>query len=1117
MAGYDDTKQKILNTLMQRASGTEIQPDAHQDFALNLLEYIRSVELISGSTLIGVADSDTVPVQSDDSNEAYIAGVAQQKNVTFTNFVDVNGNAITVSTGEDEAKLVVLTWNRQYWTKQEIVANIISQADKANFYYSYNVKKTYSSISEMNADKSSPIGVDGKYIKIGDIVTVVNNGIYSYEGATNDWKFQSSFNFELSQSVGDNPNIAISQSKYTTDLYSYSISLLEFGHGHTGGAHVINSGWCEFIPSTKKGTLKSINLPDFTGGSISATIAVIDSDKKIKSKTSVTLLGTTNDISSYNIPIDIGEYVGIYSTNIETILEYSTGDGSGVGMFTSNAAIGSSLSINPSASAFALRYSFVVAYKVYSEKKADKNEVAPLIENNNLLEEFKSDKVESYKYGSLGGGAILVRTLYCSGEVYNGPDNSQIKNLTLCSTATANGSIKVGICQVTNDVATLISLYTIPYISGDLILDLSSYNITIDNGQSIALYGDNTAILKWINSSNKCYRFSSTLLGAQSDSGYVASITLFGLFNIIKKSKILAINTNIEKLNINNAHTLMITGSSLSESLVVPNGIGWQERINDMCDIPIVNAALGGKNIMHDMLQIATDIPLPHDSLAITKDCNPLYILWLNSANADSKIINGFNGIKLFKQAKITSERIGSEMIVGDEEYWYAGGMPHEQTVLAFGYTYKVPFSVMTEIFSKCYPNYTYSGFVYSYHANWRAIAPYIKHYDDLIKFLPIDKTIKMFRPRPTYKGGSPSVNDLIYDTSEQRFEKFVSISAGNGTQNGIDTGNCDNIDNHSYNVVGGINTGISTSETSVLMRGGDITFNNYALIEFITNQINVSNVDFSIKSNISPDAIYVAKIEDTQYSESGLPFPATTFEQVEFTYSNGIVTANFDGKIQQYDKIRVLIKKTGQFSLSTPEITWNSTIDKKLNELSFTERKHGQELLSNTDVANNWTLGGNSIIKSFPTSIAQYSDYNSVKSHVELIDENDSITRTIAITQPCSKLAIRICAQQFYKIATTRFNSDTETLNSGYVANDAPQIVPYDFDYGRIKITINGSMCYYRTIMQGWSESYIEVPLFQSDNSLTIKIEKFSLIDSSYNNHLRPIMIHNVSIQKID
>lgn len=124
MAGYDDTRQKILETLMQRPNGTMIQPENHQDFALNLLDYIRSVELITASTLIGVAYEDTVPVQSNDANEAYIAGVEQQRSVIFQNFRDVNGESIIVNTDETGGKLVILVWNRQYWTKTEVPINL---------------------------------------------------------------------------------------------------------------------------------------------------------------------------------------------------------------------------------------------------------------------------------------------------------------------------------------------------------------------------------------------------------------------------------------------------------------------------------------------------------------------------------------------------------------------------------------------------------------------------------------------------------------------------------------------------------------------------------------------------------------------------------------------------------------------------------------------------------------------------------------------------------------------------------------------------------------------------------------------------------------------------------
>lgn len=199
MAGYDDTRSKIINSLLQRPNGTEILPENHQDFALSLLNYIREVELISVSTLIGVAYENTTPVQSNNANAAYIAGVAQQRTAVFQNFRDASGNPITVTTGEMEAKLVILTWNRQYWTKQEISANIVSQADKAYFYYALTIRKTYASKAAMNADVESPMGNNGKSIKVGEVVSVHNesnpteDAIYSYElnsDGTPYWKLQ---------------------------------------------------------------------------------------------------------------------------------------------------------------------------------------------------------------------------------------------------------------------------------------------------------------------------------------------------------------------------------------------------------------------------------------------------------------------------------------------------------------------------------------------------------------------------------------------------------------------------------------------------------------------------------------------------------------------------------------------------------------------------------------------------------------------------------------------------------------------------------------------------------------------------------------------------------------
>lgn len=195
MAGYDDTYNMIISTLMGRPNGTEIQPENHQAFALNMLEYIRSLELLANAPFIGVATPTTQPVQPDDSRACYIAGVAQDRTTTFQNFRDMNGDPISITNGEMEACLVIFVWNAQYWSAETVPTNIISSADQAYFFYNLTIRKTYDSVSAMNADVSAPVGNDGKYIKVGEIVSVHNeddpteDAIYSWEEGPR-WQLQ---------------------------------------------------------------------------------------------------------------------------------------------------------------------------------------------------------------------------------------------------------------------------------------------------------------------------------------------------------------------------------------------------------------------------------------------------------------------------------------------------------------------------------------------------------------------------------------------------------------------------------------------------------------------------------------------------------------------------------------------------------------------------------------------------------------------------------------------------------------------------------------------------------------------------------------------------------------
>lgn len=118
MAGYYETRQMIIDTLMGRPKGTEIQPEDHQTFALQITDYIRSVELVARNVipLAGFAEANTVPVQPDLGQAVYWAQVNPGETVIFSNFFDVNGDPISVTSDSSHVTLVTLIWDGQHWS-----------------------------------------------------------------------------------------------------------------------------------------------------------------------------------------------------------------------------------------------------------------------------------------------------------------------------------------------------------------------------------------------------------------------------------------------------------------------------------------------------------------------------------------------------------------------------------------------------------------------------------------------------------------------------------------------------------------------------------------------------------------------------------------------------------------------------------------------------------------------------------------------------------------------------------------------------------------------------------------------------------------------------------------
>ena len=177
-AGYAETRDRIINTLMGRPVGHEITPQEHQDFELLFLNYVRSVELVSASTLIGFADENTVPVQPENANCSYISTITNNATIVFNNFPNEYGNPITVTTDGDHAGVIILLrrWDLGYW-EYHIVPITLSEIGDISYVLNFHPGfTTNKSVGGIPAGTVIPDNTS--------VLQVVKNMLYGYIAPT---------------------------------------------------------------------------------------------------------------------------------------------------------------------------------------------------------------------------------------------------------------------------------------------------------------------------------------------------------------------------------------------------------------------------------------------------------------------------------------------------------------------------------------------------------------------------------------------------------------------------------------------------------------------------------------------------------------------------------------------------------------------------------------------------------------------------------------------------------------------------------------------------------------------------------------------------------------------
>lgn len=621
------------------------------------------------------------------------------------------------------------------------------------------------------------------------------------------------------------------------------------------------------------------------------------------------------------------------------------------------------------------------------------------------------------------------------------------------------------------------------------------------------------------------------------------------LIELIKKGDFEGFK-NGKSTSYSDGKSVVTLGSSLSQCGQEFKTLSWVERVNDLVDINVVNSAKSGGNLETNIENVSKGDLIYYDSaktkIVVSRKCNwsfkPSYFLWGNAANGTPA--GGLNLYNQLKKAYAVTRQHGAQMILGGEDAsligqyennnhlpLLGGAKAYDACIKSFAKDFNVlvsPISVIHDklTYSSSYGTLPYKGTVEKYmgvHGGYRCSSPFLMH-ADLLGRLPLSKSIKAYKVRETYKNGSPSVTDLVYQGNEERLKFFRGLMPGT---NGITpVQKVDNMDNGSHSVPEptiAMTDRVYDSETYHFLNGDEVTFYKWALFEAILEQMLIDKFTFSVISSKRPTAVYYAVINEG----------VTEWKSANFEYADGVVsfTANDEDSVidvstqdfrkkhtlQDYDKVRILVNYADEesWTMAKPVVSGYNGVAKPVQGVENKLRKFGAELMDKTSVESGWTFEGGASVKAFPASMANYTRYNDVKKHIQLEIDGDSCSKTLSIEKGVSKIAVRVVAQMFPKYATKRFIG-TSDENSEYVDATKATVRPADYNCGKLIVTLNKSAVQHAIIDNGWSESYFEFDIDSSESEISIKIERDTLVDNSYINHLRPVIIHDVSVQKV-
>lgn len=337
----------------------------------------------------------------------------------------------------------------------------------------------------------------------------------------------------------------------------------------------------------------------------------------------------------------------------------------------------------------------------------------------------------------------------------------------------------------------------------------------------------------------------------------------------------------------------------------------------------------------------------------------------------------------------------------------------------------------------------------------WTNMLPYIKA-------LPRPKWgIKIFRKRDFVTVAA--VSDLMYVSAVDRSKKFKEILVTGQAMNSASYSKYDDQANWTSSQV------TNVSEYYDLLNNSTITMGDYSLIEVVINSTSerVSKLDIKVGS---VDAVYVKNHINQTW--------------IALALVNGVVTLTDHFSQIDYDKISLLVVKTGGFNLSAPQVDFTGIEGKNYYQKSLPREMRTTELVSTPNFNSGtpgWTVAG-AIVPFVPEDSASLP---SGINQVVPISSGNYVSQIVNFVSASYKRKGQL------KVIARR---NPPRYSSANVFPENSPITLDSYDFANVKVNLikgTNTITFKQVIGMHWTEVLFEFDVAAADTAYTLSIQK--------------------------